>query len=663
MNALELIPPAWAEATAWMLVHSVWQGALAAAGLSLALYALRSRPASVRYGVALFTLLGLSLTAVGTWVLNYTPPEAASLTAPSAANAWMWKTWQATEARPWSWEVWLEAVSPWLSLTWMAGVLLLFLRGVGSWGYLRSLRRSQVLPASDWVRRTEQLSRKMGIGRDVTLLVSARVNTPLTMGHFKPVVLFPLSLITQLSPAQVEAILAHELAHIRRWDYLVNLFQTVVDWVFFYHPAIWWISARVREERECCCDDMAVAYTGDKLTYAHALAGVAAWRQEIQLALAATGTEGHLLGRIQRLLQPARRQEARPPRSAAWILLLAMVVALTWWGPLPAADNPASAVFSAIRNSPSMLTLPFRSNEDSGREKPSKAANAPESESLGFLQMPFWSTVNDTPPPPPPVMPAPPVPPVPPMPPIPPVPPVPPLPPAPAHPGPGNEAELRAWEKEMQAWDKKREAWAQKMEQEMEKFGKEMEAREKSGEMAEYEHSIQKYEKEMEVWGESFGKWAEQYARGAVEAAFAPGSPEFKQQMEELERDLSELQRLQHLEQRELQESLREEQEALRREQEALRQQGWVAPPPPPGVPPVPDTEWVKSTLRRELTQDGLLDKNASSLRLSMKDGEIAVNGKTLQGSQAMKYRAILEGMGFSSEKGSSANLRYHFDE
>ena len=105
------------------------------------------------------------------------------------------------------------------------------------------------------------------------------------IGWLRPVILFPASALTGLSAEQLEALLAHELAHIRRYDYLVNLLQTTVETLFFYHPAVWWVSAQVRQEREHCCDDLAVAACGDVLTYARALTALEQLRgSEPQLA-------------------------------------------------------------------------------------------------------------------------------------------------------------------------------------------------------------------------------------------------------------------------------------------------------------------------------------------------------------------------------------------
>jgi beta-lactamase regulating signal transducer with metallopeptidase domain len=137
------------------------------------------------------------------------------------------------------------------------------------------------------------------------LLVSSLVEVPVVVGWFRPVVLMPVGALTGLAPEHIEALLAHELAHIRRHDYLVNVLQSVVEAVLFYHPAIWWVSNQIRKERELCCDDLAVAASGDALTYVRALADLESCRPtHVRAAIAANG--GSLLHRIRRLADPSQ---------------------------------------------------------------------------------------------------------------------------------------------------------------------------------------------------------------------------------------------------------------------------------------------------------------------------------------------------------------------
>jgi hypothetical protein len=159
------------------------------------------------------------------------------------------------------------------------------------------------------------LRERLGIGRAVSVLCTAAAEVPATIGWLRPVVLLPVSAFTALTAEQIELLIAHELAHVRRHDYLVNLVQTAVETVLFYHPAVWWVSARIRVEREHCCDDLAVAACGNVALYVRALATLEGLRtRPPAFVVAATG--GSLLFRIQRLLSHEKRQREGPP---AWL--------------------------------------------------------------------------------------------------------------------------------------------------------------------------------------------------------------------------------------------------------------------------------------------------------------------------------------------------------
>ena len=146
--------------------------------------------------------------------------------------------------------------------------------------------------------------------RVIRIVELPHVDVPLVVGCLRPIVVLPIAAMSQLNAAQVEAILAHELAHMRRHDYLVNLMQTLAETLLFYHPAVWWLSARIRDEREHCCDDVAVAVCGDPVGYAAALAELEAWRSgELSLAAAATG--GSLLNRVRRILRVEVSDDSR----------------------------------------------------------------------------------------------------------------------------------------------------------------------------------------------------------------------------------------------------------------------------------------------------------------------------------------------------------------
>ncbi len=215
------------------------------------------------------------------------------------------------------WQARLERRLPALVGVWLVGVAVLALRLAAGLVEVRGLTRRGVEPLGVETRAAlDRLVERSGVRRAVEALASVRVEVPTVVGWLRPTILIPATKLARLSARQVEAILAHELAHIHRFDYVVNLGQVVVEALLFFHPAVWWISRRVRVEREHCCDDAAVVLCGgDRLLVARALFELEEARRVATLGVAATG--GSLAGRVRRLVAPA----ATDPRKlgAGWV--------------------------------------------------------------------------------------------------------------------------------------------------------------------------------------------------------------------------------------------------------------------------------------------------------------------------------------------------------
>jgi GWxTD domain-containing protein len=224
----------------------------------------------------------------------------------------------------------------WIVPLWLAGVAVFYLRSVGGWIAARRLRYAGVRPPSaEWRERWASLCGRAGVTRAVTLMESCVSEVPAVIGYLRPVVLLPASLATGLTAEQVEALLLHELAHVRRHDYLVNALQSAVEGLLFYHPAVWWVSHVIRTERENCCDDEVVQLRGDVRCYAGALAALESLRTP-DAALAASG--GSLLKRVRRLLRQPEGPQNSPAATLAAVLLLAGATAvLSAWQQQPPA--------------------------------------------------------------------------------------------------------------------------------------------------------------------------------------------------------------------------------------------------------------------------------------------------------------------------------------
>jgi beta-lactamase regulating signal transducer with metallopeptidase domain/cell division septum initiation protein DivIVA len=322
---LSLAHEPWALALGWSLLHFLWQGAALGLLAWLVLALLRGASAKARYGTACAFLLLMAVAPVATFLFLQrqapTLAEPLRLTVEAAAGATLAETPLAARVK-----TALDPALPWLLGTWALGVLLLSTRFLGSWVRVQRLRRHSASPVpAEWHLVLSRLCRELKLSRTVRLLQSAAVEVPTALGWLRPIILLPACALTGLAPQQLEAILAHELAHIRRGDFLVNLLQSLVEVVLFYHPAVWWLSCRIRAERELCCDDVAAALCGDPLILARALTDLEALRDPTSpspthLALAANG--GSLMHRIRHLLQPTT-----PTTSSARTAALALLTA------------------------------------------------------------------------------------------------------------------------------------------------------------------------------------------------------------------------------------------------------------------------------------------------------------------------------------------------
>lgn len=337
-------------ALGWALVHFLWQGVLVA--LLYACFASLARGAGARARylaacAALALMLALPAATFGLRLRQTKGAPAPELSAagesradparararaeargesappPPAREARDDAGEEAATLRGWA-AARVDALVPWLVFAWALGVLAFALRTWLGWLAVRRLRASARACAGPAVETLARLARRLRLARAVGLWQSALVEVPTVVGFLRPAVLVPASALTGLTPRQLEAVLAHELAHIRRHDYLVNLLQTAVETLLFYHPAVWWVSKQARAEREHACDDAAVAATGDALTYARALAALETLRQRPgpapALALAADG--GSLMRRITRLVHRDATTARSPLPGLALLLVL-----------------------------------------------------------------------------------------------------------------------------------------------------------------------------------------------------------------------------------------------------------------------------------------------------------------------------------------------------
>jgi len=327
------------DALGWTLLHFCWQATVIGLAYGAIDMACENAGSRTRYGLALAALLAMVAAAAATlihelsavrlapsdiWAIGASdrmPIDAAGAALSNAARGPME----------------IGAVLPWLDLLWLAGVLCLTLRALG--GYyvlLRFVRATDPHVPEQLVALVRGLCTCLGIDRSIALRLSREGGGPFVVGVVRAVIVVPVSALTALSPAQLEAVLAHELAHIRRADFLWNVLQTIVETLFFFHPAVWWIGRRLRTERELCCDDMALAACGDRLTYATALVALERARPTNRLAPALHG-QGSNVGLKARILHILGTAPQRPHRLAPLLFAATAIISLLLVSQLPSA--------------------------------------------------------------------------------------------------------------------------------------------------------------------------------------------------------------------------------------------------------------------------------------------------------------------------------------
>lgn len=314
-----------AFALAQALFHFLWQGAAAALLLALALAGTQRRSARLRYALACAAMLAM-LVAFAATIAWLWPHSVSTVSSAGAAKysvlappLWLGYEIRFAQQQP--------SILDWVAPAWLLGVLLLSLRSLAAWVAATRLKRAGTAVAPiEWQAKLVRLAEAARVSRPVAMVASCLTEIPVVVGFLKPVILVPVQLLTGFPPEQLELILLHELAHIRRHDYLVNLLQSFAEDLLFFHPAVWWVSIVIRAERENCCDDVVIASKGDARTFAEALAALEQQRWTARDAVVAANG-GKLMHRIQRLLGQRPTLRLAGPAFFASLAPLAFVLA------------------------------------------------------------------------------------------------------------------------------------------------------------------------------------------------------------------------------------------------------------------------------------------------------------------------------------------------
>ncbi len=360
MNTLnELLVHPIFQRLGWTLVHSIWQGAAVAFVVAIALVMLGRRSSQSRYVVACAALLLMLAAPIVTFFVLPGPILRPDVVAPTdqpimrAAAVMVTPIHVAPVIQnqpPLTLAQKLQQLLPACAAFWIIGIAVISIRHVGGWMRVQQLRNGATrLTGEPWDALMSRVCECLHVKRAVAIAESALVQVPSVIGYLKPIILLPACVMAGLSPQQLEGLIAHELAHVRRHDYLVNLLQIVIETLLFYHPAAWWLSKRIRQERENCCDDLAATVCGNRVAYVQALAAMEELRMVPgELVLAARG--GSLLPRVRRLLG------VQTPRQRNWSLTAAIVVVIVALVPLIVAQHKAKAEEAEAATKPSTTT-------------------------------------------------------------------------------------------------------------------------------------------------------------------------------------------------------------------------------------------------------------------------------------------------------------------
>src|SRR6266436_2612981 len=363
------------------LLHFLWQGAalaaLAAAAIALA------RKASTRYAIAVVALISMVMAPAVTYIVLHQsePVFAASpqTAAPAIAQVASLAARRAVATAAASHFLSGGLLTAFVEL-WFIGVLLFSLRTAGGFFLVARVRRRDSKPMnSELLALCREMQNRLGITRAIRYCESLHLDAPAVVGWFRPVVLLPLSAFTGLTEMQLRAVIAHELAHIRRLDAFCNLFQVAAETLLFYHPAIWWLSKHIRAERENCCDDVALAVCGNPAEYARALALMEEWRVAPSFAMAAN--RGPLASRVTRLLGLTEKASSLRNAGVAFGILCvaaALLAGNALFGLVrsaaaQSADSSRSGTTISVSKGVIVVTAPRPTSQAKSSTKPSSS--------------------------------------------------------------------------------------------------------------------------------------------------------------------------------------------------------------------------------------------------------------------------------------------------
>ena len=325
----------WLTTLGYTLLHSLWQAAIITIIVIMVIRFIPTKLSNIRYVIASLGLFFMMLLSVATFLHLSAPSNevVSASTQPYGEQFRPIKTTAPGMFTTYAGEISLtiESAMPVFLLTWIVGTLLFSLRIFMGLAYLERLRNESVLQNNEWSACLQRLAVRLDIKRFVLLAESSAVRAPVVIGYFKPIILIPVGMCSGLSSAQLETIFLHELMHIRRKDYLINLIQAFVEAIYFFNPSVWIISEIIKREREHCCDDAVVQLHGDATEYARALATLEEIRlSKVGLSLSLAENKNELLIRIRRLMEKSVKNYYGREKIVPALLLVIGLICASW---------------------------------------------------------------------------------------------------------------------------------------------------------------------------------------------------------------------------------------------------------------------------------------------------------------------------------------------
>src|SRR5688572_19716506 len=320
----------WLRILGVTLLHSLWQGLIMMGLVAIILRFISSKQSALRYGVASIGLLLLVIASIVTFTSTYAPTQTTN-------NIQIGLLTNQDQTEPTAIAYWaqvksyFQSIIPFFVMVWTAGFTFFTLRIAIGLSYLDNIKRRAIPLPGEWSDYIQTLAVKLKINRAVLLAESALIQAPVVFGYLKPMILIPLGMCSALSTQQLETIFLHEMMHIRRKDYVINLVQTFVEAIYFFNPFVWIISGIIKQEREHCCDDAVVQLHGSVNAYVRALAALEEIRlTKVGLSLSFAENKNQLLIRMKRIMEKSVKNYSVRERIVPALLLAIGLVCASW---------------------------------------------------------------------------------------------------------------------------------------------------------------------------------------------------------------------------------------------------------------------------------------------------------------------------------------------